>query len=102
MQICNGLDDYFTCTLGTCIRLSDRPDWPIDWWERVDPAQFGGELVARLSCATPLPQVVASAVIEVFTRALQGTEDAIEQETHRFCTTHGSGTATIPRATPWV
>jgi hypothetical protein len=42
MQICKGLDDFFTCTLGTCIRLSDRPDWPIDWWERVDPAQFGG------------------------------------------------------------
>ena len=32
MQICKGLDDFFTCTLGTCIRLSDRPDWPIDWW----------------------------------------------------------------------
>lgn len=42
MKICNGLNDYFTCTLGTCIRLSDRPDWPIDWWERVDPIQFGG------------------------------------------------------------
>lgn len=43
MQVCNGLDDYFTCTLGTCIRLQDRPDWPIDWWELIDPKQFGGD-----------------------------------------------------------
>ena len=43
MEICGGLDDYFTCTLGTCIRLMDRPDWPIDWWERIDPAAFGGD-----------------------------------------------------------
>ena len=29
MQPCKGLDDYFTCTFGTCVHLSDRPDWPV-------------------------------------------------------------------------
>ncbi len=29
MKPCKGLDDYFTCTLGTCTHLRDRPDWPV-------------------------------------------------------------------------
>ncbi|KAJ1494068.1 hypothetical protein T484DRAFT_2607565 [Baffinella frigidus] len=44
MEPCLGTDDYYTCTLGTCVRLSDRPDWPVDWWQRVDPSQFGGNM----------------------------------------------------------
>jgi len=42
MQPCKGADDTYTCTLGTCVRLADRPDWPVDWWQRVDPTQYGG------------------------------------------------------------
>jgi len=42
MQPCLGVDDYFTCTLGTCIRLSDRPDWPVDWFNVLDPSVYGG------------------------------------------------------------
>ena len=42
MQPCGGSDDYFTCTLGTCIRLSDRPDWPVDWWNVLEWSVYGG------------------------------------------------------------
>mmetsp|Transcript_43798 Transcript_43798/g.103098 ORF Transcript_43798/g.103098 Transcript_43798/m.103098 type:complete len:424 (+) Transcript_43798:228-1499(+) len=42
MEPCDGSTDYYTCTLGTCVRLVDRQDWPADWWQRVSISQFGG------------------------------------------------------------
>mmetsp|Transcript_28566 Transcript_28566/g.58380 ORF Transcript_28566/g.58380 Transcript_28566/m.58380 type:complete len:446 (+) Transcript_28566:231-1568(+) len=42
LEPCEGLKDFYTCTLGTCVRLLDRQDWPADWWQRVAESQFGG------------------------------------------------------------
>jgi hypothetical protein len=92
MQICSGLDDYFTCTLGTCIRLSDRPDWPIDWWERVDPAQFGGEPAATAV-------ICCDQSLEAPRAYLQAADGISVQATHRSCMTHGSGIVMILRDT---
>mmetsp|Transcript_37726 Transcript_37726/g.119175 ORF Transcript_37726/g.119175 Transcript_37726/m.119175 type:complete len:324 (+) Transcript_37726:76-1047(+) len=42
LQPCNGPEDHFTCTLGTCIQLQQNPNWPVNWWNMIQTSQFGG------------------------------------------------------------